>query len=158
MTYPNLSVDNRLPSTSEERGQKVSKMSSGRVDNNSLTWWYILKTSGRFSLKISFQDVLKTSWKWLEDVLKRYHRDEYVRLDQGVLKTSYEDLWLKSIYISWSRRLEVLRFSFKEFFRWRLHISWVKEVFCLFVSSKFVVERVPAIRSNAQITFSLNSQ
>ena len=152
MIYAGLSVDNRPRGTSKKRGENDSKMSSGRVDNNSLTWWYVLKTSGRF-----LKDIFPRR-KWLEDALKRYHRDEYVRLDQDILKMSYEDLWLKSIYPSWSRRLEVLRFSFKEFFRWRLHISWVKEFFCLFVNSKFVVELVPAIRNNPQIIFSLNSQ
>ena len=41
-------------------------------------------------LKMSWrrlEDVLKTSWKRLEDVLKTYDQDEYVDLDEDVLKT-----------------------------------------------------------------------
>ena len=65
-------------------------------------------------LRTFLQDVLKTSWKRLEDilarrledVLKTYGQDEYIGLDQDVLKTSSEDEWLRRIYSSWSRRLE----------------------------------------------------
>ena len=65
-------------------------------------------------LKISLQDVLKTSWRCLEDVfarrlenvLKTYGQDEYIGLDQDVLKTSSEDVRLRRTYSSWSRRLE----------------------------------------------------
>ena len=39
-------------------------------------------------LKTLLQDVLKTSWKRLEDVLKTYHQDDYIGLDQDILKTS----------------------------------------------------------------------
>ena len=69
----------------------------------------VLKTSWRRLedvLKTFLQDVLKTSWKRLEDVLKTYSQDEYIGLDQDVLKTSSEDVWLRRIYSSWSRRLE----------------------------------------------------
>ena len=34
---------------------------------------------------------MKTSWKHLENVLKTYDEDEYIRLDQGTLKMSSED-------------------------------------------------------------------
>ena len=50
----------------------------------------VLKTSWKRLedvLKTSLQDVLKTSWKRLEDVLKTYGQDEYIGLDQDVLKT-----------------------------------------------------------------------
>ena len=57
-------------------------------------------------LKTFLQDVLKTSWKRLEDVLKTYSQDEYIGLDQDVLKTSSEDVKLRRTYSSWSRRLE----------------------------------------------------
>ena len=50
------------------------------------------------------EDVLKTSWKGLEDVLKTYDQDEYIGLDQDVLKTSPEDIGLRRIYPPWSRR------------------------------------------------------
>ena len=84
--------------------------SQRRVNKNSLTWWYVLKTSWRCLedvfqdvlktfwrrledvlktflqdvLKASWQDVLKTFWKRLEDVFKMYSRDEYIGLDQDV--------------------------------------------------------------------------
>ena len=84
-----------------------------RVDKNSLTWWYVLKTSWRYLCKTSwrsledvFQDVLKTSWKHLEYVLKTYGQDEYIGFDQDVLKASSEVTRLRRTYLSWSRRLE----------------------------------------------------
>ena len=55
-------------------------------------------------LKISFQDVLKTSSKRLEEVLKMSWR----RLE-NILKMSWrrlEDIWSRRIYWSWPRRLE----------------------------------------------------
>ena len=57
-------------------------------------------------LKAFLQDVLKTFWKRLEDVLKTYRQDEYIRLDQDVLKTSSEDVRLRRTNSSWSRRLK----------------------------------------------------
>ena len=38
-------------------------------------------------LKISLPDVSKMSWRRLENVLKTYGQDEYIGLDQDVLKT-----------------------------------------------------------------------
>ena len=74
--------------------------SQRRVNKNSLTWWYILKTSWRYLCKTSwrcledvFQEVLKTFWRRLEDVLKRSWR-------------LLEDVWPRRIYWSWPRRLE----------------------------------------------------
>ena len=52
------------------------------------------------------ENVLKTSSRRLENVLKTYDQDEYVDLDEDVLKTSSEDVWVRRIYSSWSRRLE----------------------------------------------------
>ena len=52
-----------------------------------------------------FEDVLKTTWKCLEDVLKKYGTTEYIRLKQDVLKTSSEDVWLREVYLSCPRRL-----------------------------------------------------
>ena len=54
------------------------------VNKNSLTGWYVSK--------MFLQDVLKTSWRCLEDifgrrleeVLKTYEQDEYIGLDQDV--------------------------------------------------------------------------
>ena len=47
----------------------------------------VLKTSSK-----CLEDVLKTSWsRRLEDLLKTYGQDEYIGLNQDVLKTSSED-------------------------------------------------------------------
>ena len=89
------------------------------------SWKHLCKTSWRrlediFARRISktswrcLEDLLKTSWRCfedvfarrLEDVLKTYGHDEYIGLDQNVLKTSSEDVWLRWIYSSWWRRLE----------------------------------------------------
>ena len=69
----------------------------------------VLKTSWRFLEDLfarRLEDVLKRSWKRLEDVLKTYSQDEYTGLDQDVLKTSSEDVRLRRTYSSWSRRLQ----------------------------------------------------
>ena len=90
--------------------------SQRRVNKNSLTWWYVLKTSWRYLCKTSWrrlQNILKTSWRFLEDVfrrrlenvLKTYGQDEYIGLGQDVLKTFSEDVQLRRIYSPWSRRL-----------------------------------------------------
>ena len=82
------------------------------VNKNSLTWWYVFKTSWRCLQDVfarRLEDVLKTSWRrfgkrsWrcLENVLKT--------LWQDVLKTSWrrlEEVWTRRIYWSWPRRLE----------------------------------------------------
>ena len=90
-----FSVDNRLRSTSQKRTEYVLRMSWRCVNNNSLTWWYDLKTSWR-SLEDIFprrlEDILKMSWRNFEKVLKAYHQDEYICLDQDVLKTSWRRL------------------------------------------------------------------
>ena len=57
-------------------------------------------------LKTSWRRLCKTSWKRLEDVLKMYSQDEYIGLYQYVFKTSSEDVRLRRTYSSWSRRLE----------------------------------------------------
>ena len=57
-------------------------------------------------LKTSWSRRCKTSWRRLENVLKMYNQGEYICLYQDVLKTSSEDVWLRRIYWSWSRRLE----------------------------------------------------
>ena len=107
----NLSVNNRLCSTSQKRIEYVSKMSWRCLNNNSLTWWYVFKTSWRCFenifpihledvlntswicpvdfLKMLLLDVPKTSWKRLERILKRYEQGEYIRHDQDALNTSW---------------------------------------------------------------------
>ena len=95
MTQANLSVDNCLRSTFQKHVQYISKTSWGPVNNNSLTWWSVLKTSWRCLEDIfarCFEDVLKTSsrplgktsWRCLENVFARHIED--------VLKTSWNCL------------------------------------------------------------------
>ena len=86
----------------KERLRNVLNASQRRVNKNSLTWWYILKTSWRCLedvlkmsskrledvLKTYLQDVLKTCWKRLEDVLARRLED--------VLKTSWSQYIAKA--------------------------------------------------------------
>ena len=77
------------------------------------SWRRFCKTSDD-GAKMSWKCLGKTSWRCLEDVfarrledvLKIYGQDEYIGLDQNVLKTSSKDVWLRQIYSSWSRRLE----------------------------------------------------
>ena len=57
-------------------------------------------------LNTLLQDLSKTSWKRLEDVLKTYSQDEYIDLNHEVLKTPSEDVRLRQTYSSWSRCLE----------------------------------------------------
>ena len=61
------------------------------------------------------EDVLKTSWKRVQEVLKTYGLDEYIGLDWNVLKTSSEDEWLRRIYSTWLRRL--LRTKTRDIFK-----------------------------------------
>ena len=85
--------------TSSKRLEDVLKMSWRRFCK---TFWKRLEDV----LARRLEDILKTSWKRLEDVLKTYSQDEYIDLDQGVLKTSSQDVRLKRTYSSWSRRFE----------------------------------------------------
>ena len=57
-------------------------------------------------LKTFLQDVLKTYWRPLEDVLKTLWRRMVKKNILVLTKTSSEDVWLRRIYSSWSRRLE----------------------------------------------------
>ena len=72
----------------------------------------ILKTSSKCledALKMSWSHFCKTSWRRPENVLKRSWQDvlkKCWKCLEDVLKTSSEDLWLRQIYSSWSRRLE----------------------------------------------------
>ena len=62
--------------------QDVLKMSWRRLQNFLKTSWICLKDV--------FQEVLKTFWRRFEDILKTYGQDEYIGLEQDVLKTSSE--------------------------------------------------------------------
>ena len=73
------------------RLKNVLNTSWGQVNKNSLTWWYVLKTSWRH--------ICKMSWKRLEDVLKTFLQD--------VLKTSWKRMAKTNILVltkkSWRR-------------------------------------------------------
>ena len=89
------------------------------VNKNILTRRYVLKRSWRHLCKTSWrrlqrrlQNVLKTSWRCLEDILKTSWKrleDALKMFLQDVLKTSWkclEEVWPRWIYSSWSSRLE----------------------------------------------------
>ena len=89
--------------------QDVLKMSWRRLEDTLKRSWRCFEASWRRLknvFKMPWQDILKTSWKRLEDVLKTYGHDEYIGVDEDVLKTSSEDARLRRTYSSWSRRLE----------------------------------------------------
>ena len=140
VTKTNPSVDNRLWSTPQKRFEYVSKTSWERVNKNSLTLLYVLKKSWW-----RLQNLLKTSWRCLEDifarcledVLKTYSQDEYIGLDQDVLKTSSEDVRLRRTYWSWSRRLEdVLKTSSEDVRLRRTYSSWSRRLEDVFWSRR----------------------
>ena len=98
--------------------ENALKTSWRRVDKNSLTWWDILKTSSRCPEDIfarSFEGVLERSWRRLEDVWLRRICSSWSRRLENVWKTSSEDVWPRRIYSSWSRCLEdVLKKFFED--------------------------------------------
>ena len=101
------------------------------------SWRYledVLKTSSKCLedvLKMSWQDVLKTSWKRLEHVLKTYGQDQYIGLNQDVLKTSSEDVTLRWAYSCWSRRFQdAFKTSSKDKDERRLQDVFIKTNVC----------------------------
>ena len=85
------------------RLENVLKMSWRRVNNNSLKWWYVLKTSWRCLEDIfprRLEDGLKTSSRRLEDIFRTSSKHL-----QNVFKTSWRRI---QIYSSWRRLEEVL--------------------------------------------------
>ena len=110
-----IRLENVLKTSSED----VLKMSWGLLENVLRTSWRrfeeVLKTSWRRLedfLKMILQDILKTFWRRLEDVLKTSWRRITKMNILGLIKTSSEDVWVKQIYSSWSRRLEdILKLS-----------------------------------------------
>ena len=93
-----------------------------------ISWRRFCKKSSRCLedvLKMFFQDVFYMFWKRLEDVLKTSGQDECVCLEQDVLKTSSEDVWLRLIYSSWQKN--VLKTSL-----WRFLKTKTKDIFRTF--------------------------
>ena len=81
----------------------------------------VLKTSWRRLQNVlnkswrCLEDVLKTSWRRLENVLKTSWRRMTKTSILVLIKTSSEDVWVRRIYSSWSRRLQdVLKTSSEE--------------------------------------------
>ena len=82
--------------------QEVLKMSWRRLED-------VLKTFLQDILKTSWkrlEDVFKTSWICLENVLKTSWRRMTKANILVLTKTSSEDVCLRRIYSSWSRRLQ----------------------------------------------------
>ena len=116
----NLSVDDRLPSTSKKRVECVLKAPWKRLEHV-LTWKRLENV-----LKTSLQSVLKAFWRRLENVLARclwicleevfktFLQDALKtsgrRMTKAnifvLIKTSSKDVWPSRIYLSLSRRLE----------------------------------------------------
>ena len=116
-----------LCKTSQKRFEYVSKTSWKGINKNSLTWWYVLKTSWRHLCKTSWrclkdvfarrlEDVLNTSWKRLEDVFwRRKRKTSRRRLQDVSMKTNvcwemclwkHEAFRMASFWFAaWSRQL-----------------------------------------------------
>ena len=100
----------------------VSKTSWKRVTKNSLTRWYVLKSSWRH--------LWKTSWKCLEDVLKMFWRSFCKTSWKRLSKTSWT--CLKGVLKTYWKLLEdLLKMSWRRFCKtfWRhienvLNTSW----------------------------------
>ena len=78
-----------------------------------------LKSLGGVLAK-SLKDVLKTSWRHLQNVLKMFWKCLKTLL-QDVLKMHSEEVWLRQIYSSWSRRLEDVFI--------KANVCWVNSLF-----------------------------
>ena len=124
----NPSIDNRFWSTCQKHPRKTS--------------WRCLDV-----LKTFLQDVLKTSWRRLEDVDVWPGRIywSWSRRLQDVLKTFSEDAWVRRIYSPWSRRLEdVLKASSEDEDKRRLqdvfiktNVSWDWRQYSIFFTLNF---------------------
>ena len=121
----------------KERLRNVLNASQRRVNKNSLTWWYVLKT---FSKRL--QDVLKMSWRRflirLEDVFKtswrRLCETSWKRLEDVRPRRIYwswprrfEDVRLRQTCSSWSRRLLKTKDVFKRSSSRRMFAGWIPE-------------------------------
>ena len=106
--------DQVLNTSLRKRLRNVLNASQRRVNKNSLTWWYILKTSWRYLCKTSWrclEDVFKTSWRRLEDVLKTFFKTSWRRFED-VLKMSWRRLE-NVLKTSWRRLENVLKTSWR---------------------------------------------
>ena len=107
-------------------------------------------------LKVSWQGVLKMSWRRLEDFLKMSWRsfgkaslktspkrlEDVLKMPsfQDVLKTSSEDEWLRQIYSSWWRRLEdVFWINFQKKILLCDNLALISDISCCFGCYKLMV-------------------
>ena len=118
--------------------ENVLKTSRKRLEDAlKLSWRRFCKTSWRLLedvLKKFLQDILKTSWKLLEDVLKTSWRRMIKTITLVLIKTSWrrlEDVWVRWIYLSWSRHFEdVLKTSSEDKDERRLQDVFIKTNVC----------------------------
>ena len=86
--------------------------SQRRFNKNSLTWWYVLKTSWRYLCKRSWkhhQDVLKRSWRRFCKTSWRHFKDVSTRRLENVLKMCSRHMAETNILVltkTYWRRLE----------------------------------------------------
>ena len=99
----------------EESLRSVLNAFQRRVNKNSLTGWYVLKTSWKYLCKKFWrrlQNVLKTSWRCLEHVFARRLENVLARHLEDVLKTSWRRiaktniLVLTKTNVCWGNTLE----------------------------------------------------
>ena len=116
-------VENRLCSALQKRCEYFLKTSWKQVNKNSTTWWYVLKASWRDLCKTSWRcldNVLKTSSKLLEDVLKmlsrRFCKRSWRRF-KDILKTSWQDVS--------ERHVEVMKTSWRRMTKTNISV-WIK--------------------------------
>ena len=91
--------------------ESISKFSWRRVSSNSLTYWYVLRTSW---------NVLKTN------------NSSWLRCLGNFLKTSSEGVWLKWIYSPWSRR-HLLKSKTQDVFI-KMNVCWDRCLSDIFTS------------------------
>ena len=148
---------------SQKRVEYVSKTSWGRVNNNSLTWWYFLKASWRSNedifgrrfedvFKTFWQDTLKMSWRRLENAFKtswkRMTKVNILVLNKTSWKRLEDVFWRRmtkaNIFVliktSWRRHVDVFR-------RRRRKTSWrpLQDIFKTSSSRRMFAGLSPAV-------------
>ena len=134
---------------SQKRVEYVSKTSWGRVNKNSLTWWYFLKASWRSNedifgrrfedvFKTFWQDTLKMSWRRLENAFKTSWK-RMTKVNILVLNKTKANI-LVLIKTSWTCHVDVFR-------RRRRKTSWrpLQDVFKTSSSRRMFAGLSPAV-------------
>ena len=101
------------------------------VNKNSLTWWYVFKTSWRCLQDVfarRLEDVLKTSWRCLEEVLKTsWRRLEDVFWRRMINKNIFVFIntsWRRLEDVFWRRRRKISSRRLQDAFI-KTNIYWV---------------------------------